>query len=131
MGSPLNIWTRAYRPFAITGVNANIRTEYAGERVEHVLNPEPMYDYPVLVYAVNSPRTGKTWYVDSVSGGLLGDSLEMVENDISTHYMTGGTDSALAFQRANAAEQCQKAVPYDSDVFWEMLEGKGERRGTA
>jgi hypothetical protein len=131
MASPLNIWTRAYRPFAITGVNANIRTEYHGERVEHTLAENPMCASVIVVYAVNSPRTGKVWYVDSVSGGLLGDSLESIEADISTHYMTGGTTSALAYQRANAAEQCLKAVPYDEEVFWRMLEGKEERDGAA
>jgi len=122
----LLVWTRAYRPFAVTGVHADIamrhRTDDFGRHTLH--HSTGVEDFETLVYSVNNPLTGDLWYVDSKSGGLLGRDLQEIDDDdLSTFYLMRYADNpnGLVNQRRSMLERGRRAIVYEPEDFWRLL----------
>ena len=105
------VWTKAYRPFRIGGdVNRPIATEaaVAGDPID--------LGYGVEVAPVESPQ-GVTFYVETLSGGLMGCCLDSIRDDVQTC----GDEDFLYEQRTQQKAVGEKAEPMSEEEFWSLV----------
>lgn len=104
------IWTMGYFPFTMGGeVNRPISCEMeVGDSLERL-------GKGYLGYIVKSP-SGKTFIVESTTGGIVGSKLEDVQRDINS-----ATAKYLKKQIAEELEHSKTAQLVSPDVFWKML----------
>lgn len=106
----MKIWTRAYRPWILGGdVNAPVYTEV-----------EPTSEHQDLGkgyqgVTVVSP-SGKTFVVETSTGGIVGHSVEDVRNDVMA-----ADDTVLKRQIENESLNAARAEPVTVDEFWRLL----------
>lgn len=110
MNNKLTIWTEAYSPFIVGGdVNAPICTT--------VEIDEPIdMGSGIKAYLITSPF-GKTYVVESITGGIVGNSIKEVRKDIEC-----GNEKVMSKQVQNAKERIKKARHLSVEEFWKIME---------
>lgn len=103
----ITIWTYLYRPFVMGG---NVY-QAIGCQVEPTSGPHPV-GYGYNVYEVVSP-IGKTYVVEESSGGIVGDSLKAVADDMAT-----ATERDIHRSVAQARERAKTVQMIDVETFW-------------
>ena len=111
-------WTRAYLPFRLGG---NLRPLFSAE-----LDCDPPVDAGkgFFVQVAHGPD-GITLVVDPISGGIVGDTLEQVQEDIAACDDIG----LMKTQIDDAKAEVDKEGVENLDVaeFWDLIKGKSKR----
>lgn len=107
----MRIWTVGYRPFIMGGnVNAPvcIETEATGP-----------FDLGKgwKGYVVVAP-SGKTFVAESITGAIVGSTIEEVRADVAT-----AAESIMIRQIEDAKKRAAEAEAVSADVFWRQLKG--------
>lgn len=103
------VWTIAHRPWIMGGrVNGPVKVKLdvvgdidlgKGARVGLTMSP-----------------AGTPWYVELVSGGLMGKELEVIRADVAE-----ADPDVISKQLEDGKEQCRTADVVSSDEFWGLL----------
>jgi hypothetical protein len=106
----IKMWTQAYRPFILGG---NVHAPLACK----VLASGP-YDLGkgYTGYLALSPQ-GKSYIVESTTGGIVGNTIEEVRADIKDAHV-----GVMRKQIAEALEQAKKAHVIPENEFWAYME---------
>jgi hypothetical protein len=105
----ITIWSEAYRPFIMGGnVHAPLKTSVPATELVDL-------GKGYKGYIVTSPR-GKTFVIESITGGIVGDSLEVVRKDVEQ------ADETVVKEQINAGlkrfKECEAVSPAQ---FWNAL----------
>lgn len=102
------IWRRQYRPFIFGGSPERlVKCEYPADDGPHDLGGG------FTGYLITTPKKHRTYVVESTSGAILGDSLEMVRGDIAV-----GDQMFMTVQIADACQQRELADFISVDEFF-------------
>ena len=103
------VWITNYRPFIMGGdVNAPIMCE-----VEILGEYDLGKDYTGWLFVIPS---GKTFVAESITGAIIGNTLEMVREDIAE-----GNPQVMEQQINDAKEIVKKAYMGTEEEFWKRL----------
>lgn len=106
----MKIWTYGYRPFTMGGnVHPPVCCEV--EPVSGVIELGKGYQGVVVL----SPST-KTYIVEVITGGIVGDSVSDVMKDIAE-----GDEVVMAKQIQDNLKVAERAIPVTSTEFWRFL----------
>lgn len=109
------IWTEGYFPFTMGGnvhrpVAAHIPDEELGEKFD--------LGGGYFGYLLTSPRTEKTYVVESTTGAFIGPTIEVVRADIKDAHA-----EVMADQLGAGLLRKKKATTVPFDQFWGLLKG--------
>lgn len=108
----MDVWTWGYFPFTIAGneerpVKCNLS----------VVGPFDL-GYGYMGHITISPK-GNTYIVESSTGGIIGDSVKKVKNDIET-----GDPEVMRRQIVESRMNMEKAERVSFKEFWSMFKGE-------
>jgi len=104
----MKIWTTAYRPFSMGGnVRGNIATEVEIDKS----------DWFELANGYCGAKLDNGFYIDKVSGGLLGKDLDMIVSDIKT-----STREIIDEQLYDMIIERDKSDVISNEKFFSMIE---------
>lgn len=105
----IRVWTQAYRPFIMGGdVHQPVCTELDCTAAIEVAKG-------VYVHGVISPR-GKAYFVESQSGGIVGDDFDTVKEDANSAPI-----EEILQQLQEQTKRGQKACPITPEEFWRLM----------
>ena len=106
---PIRIYTEYYRPFGMGGdLNRPIATVVK-------LNELIECNKGITIGRVTSPL-GRHYFVDPISGGIVGDNLRTVKSDIAK-----GDIKVIKKQISDAKKRREKAQLLTNEEFWKLI----------